>query len=71
MDIAEEAARWQAKRKGRPWAFVVGGMVSPRPFEGFELVALPDGRLLDAIPLDAVPVVGISRGSFQLLEAFA
>lgn len=40
-------------------------------FEGFELVALPDGRVLDAVPLDAVPVPTIRTGSFQLLEAFA
>ena len=40
-------------------------------FEGWELVALPDGRVLDAIPLDAAPVHGISRGAFELLETFA
>lgn len=40
-------------------------------FEGFELVALPDGRVLDAVPLDAVPVPTMRMGSFQLLEAFA
>lgn len=40
-------------------------------FEGFELVALPDGRVMEAIPLDAVPVVGTQQSSFQLLEAFA
>ena len=40
-------------------------------FEGFELVALPDGRVLDAVPLDSIPVPGMTRGMFELLEAFA
>ena len=40
-------------------------------FEGWELVALPDGRVMDAVPLDAVPVPAMARGTFQLLEAFA
>lgn len=40
-------------------------------FEGWELVALPDGRVMDAVPLDVVPVHGISRGALELLEAFA
>ena len=40
-------------------------------FEGFELVALPDGRVLDAVPLDAIPAPGMTRGMFELLEAFA
>lgn len=40
-------------------------------FEGWELVALPDGGVMDAVPLDAVPVHAISRGAFELLEAFA
>lgn len=35
-------------------------------FEGFELIALPDGRVLDAIP-----VPGMTRGMFELLETFA
>ena len=39
-------------------------------FDGWELVALPGGRVADAVPLDAVPV-RISRGDFDLLEAFA
>ena len=40
-------------------------------FEGFELVALPDGRVLDAVPLDAITVPGMTRGMFELLETFA
>lgn len=40
-------------------------------FEGWELVALPDGRVMDAVPLNVVPVHGISRGALELLEAFA
>lgn len=40
-------------------------------FEGFELVALPDGRVLDAVPLDSVPVPVMAKGTFELLAAFA
>ena len=40
-------------------------------FEGWELVALPSGEVLDALPLEAVPVPVMRAGSFQLMEAFA
>ena len=32
---------------------------------------MPDGSVLDAVPLDAIPVPVVNRGTFQFLEAFA
>ena len=39
-------------------------------FDGWELVAFPDGRVMDVIPLDA-PVTPIQSSSIILPEAFA
>lgn len=71
--VARDAAIFQARRQGRPWAFSSCGTVSPDPFEGFEEVALPSGEVVDAFPVP-VPTTGsvdrISCG-LMLLEAFA
>lgn len=66
--LARDAAIFQAKRQGRPWAFSSNGRVSPDPFEGFDEVALPSGEVVDAFP---VPVGAMPTGTFKLLEAFA
>ena len=69
--VARDAAIWQAKRQGRPWAFSANGTVSPEPFEGFEEVALPSGDVVDAFPVP-VPTIGtVDRVScgMQLMEA--
>lgn len=46
------------------------GFPSFSEFDGWELVALPSGEVLDAVPV--LPTIhNINRGAFELLEAFA
>lgn len=71
MDIARSAAIWQAKRTRKPWAFVNGGRVSPKPFEGFELVALPSGEVVDAFPLQSFGSVDRISSGLLLMEVLA
>ena len=68
--VARDAAIWQAKRQGRPWAFSAEGTVSPDPFEGFELVALPSGEVVDAFPVPTIGTVDRISCGLQLLEVF-
>ena len=71
MSMIREFAVIQARKYGlRVFLSDSTGETALVEFEGWERVALPDGRVTDAIPLDAVPVHGISRGVFGLLEAF-
>ncbi len=71
MSMAQDFAKIQARKYGlRVFLSDSTGETALEAFEGWELVALPDGRVTDAVPLDAVPVHGISRGTFELLEAF-
>lgn len=62
-------AAFSARKYGMK-IFFTPSMWSPSlaPFDGWELVALPDGRVMDAIPLDSVPVHMTSR---NFMEAFA
>lgn len=72
MSMIQDFAVIQARKYGlRVFLSDSTGETAIESFEGWELVALPDGRVEDAIPLDAVPVHAISRGAFALLEAFA
>lgn len=72
MSMIQDFARIQARKYGlRVFLSESTGQTALEAFEGFELVAMPDGRILDAIPLDVVPVPVMNRCSFQLLEAFA
>ena len=72
MSLAAAFAARQARKYGlRVFLSDSTGETGLEAFDGWELVALPDGRVVDAVPLDAVPVHGISRGAFELLEAFA
>ena len=59
--FARDAAIWQARRQGRPWAFSFAGTVSPEPFEGFELVALPSGEVVDAFPVPVTSIGAVDR----------
>ena len=72
MSMIQDFAVIQARKYGlRVFLSDSTGEAALEAFDGFELVALPDGRILDAVPLDAVPVPTMRIGSFQLLEAFA
>ena len=71
MSMAQDFARMQSRKYGlRVFLSETTGETALVPFEGWELVALPDGRVTDAVPLDAVPVPTMNR-NFELLEAFA
>ena len=72
MSMIQDFATIQARKYGlRVFFSDSTGETAIEAFEGWELVALPDGRVADAVPLDSVPAHGIQRGAFQLLEAFA
>ena len=72
MSMIQDFAKIQARKYGlRVFLSDFTGETALEAFEGWELVALPDGRVTDAVPLDAVPVPAMRAGSFQLLEAFA
>lgn len=72
MSMIQDFARIQARKYGlRVFLSESTGQTALEAFDGFELVALPDGRVLDAVPLDAMPVPGMTRGMFELLETFA
>lgn len=72
MSMIQDFATIQARKYGlRVFFSDSTGETAPEMFSGWELVALPDGRVTDAIPLDVVPVPAMARGAFQLLEVFA
>lgn len=71
MSMVRDFAVIRARKYGlRVFFSETTGDVALDAFEGWELVALPDGRVTDAVPLDAVPVPTMNR-NFELLEAFA
>ena len=55
-----------ARKHGKMCFFDWMGNVSPSLFPGWNRIALPDGRVVDAVPLD-VPL----DETFTLLDAFA
>ena len=72
MSMIQDFAVIQARKYGlRVFLSDSTGQTALEAFEGFELVAMPDGRILDAVPLDAVPVPTMRKGTFELLAAFA
>lgn len=52
--LGKDFAIFNARQKGRP-VFFAGPHVSLEPFDGFELVALPSGEVLDAVPAPVTP----------------
>ena len=69
MSMVQDFARIRARKYGlRVFFSETTGTAELRPFEGWEFVALPDGRVTDAVPLDPVPAM---QSSSFLLEAFA
>lgn len=72
MSMIQDFATIQARKYGlRVFFSDSTGETALEMFSGWELVALPDGRVMDAVPLDVVPVPAMARGAFQLLEVFA
>lgn len=72
MSMIQDFAVIQAKKYGlRVFLSDSTGETALEAFEGWELVALPDGRVMEAIPVDSIPVPVMARGTFELLAAFA
>ena len=72
MSMIQDFASIHARKYGKEVFFSdTTGDTSFSEFEGWELVAVPDGRVLDALPLPSFGSVDRISSGLLLMETFA
>ena len=72
MSMIQDFASIHSRKYGKEVFFSEStGEASFSEFDGWELVAVPDGRVLDALPLPSFGSVDRISSGFLLMEVFA